>query len=257
MTSPAGGTQRGGDIRPLLGEVLLAAWEQAADRSWSAQGGALLSAGYPALASADVAALPVAERDRLLLELRRLTFGDTLAAFAMCHSCNQPLEFELADADAAAALSAALAAPAALTVEDWAITCRLANTADIEHAAACADIDAARAVLLERCVTAKAVNGGAVLYRDLPSPVRAQAEAMLAALHEMAELAVSLACPACEHRQTVMVDTSLYLWAETRHAARRLLADVHELAHAHGWPEAAILAMSRPRRQAYLAMVRS
>jgi hypothetical protein len=110
---------------------------------------------------------------------------------------------------------------------------------------------------LDRCVTAVDPRGDAVAYHDLPEAVRAAAETRLAALHEAVELSVSLACPACTARQSVFVDLSTYLWAEARHAAGRLLAEVHELAHAHGWSETTILTMSAPRRRAYLELIRA
>ena len=253
---PTGQSERTGDVRPLQGEALLSAWERGERQTWSACALALLSAGYPGLAGPDAIRIPLAERDRLLLELRRLTFGDTLMAFAVCQACGERLEFELPHASSVAALETGVNAANGLTVEDWALTLRLADTADIDGAAADPDIDAARTILLERCVTAADANGAPVPYRDLPEPVRALAGAKLAALHEAVELSVSLSCPACAAQQQVFVDVSTHLWTETRHAARRLLADVHELAHAHGWSEAAILVMSAPRRLAYLEMTR-
>ena len=57
--------------------------------------------------------------------------------------------------------------------------------------------------------------------------------------------------------QQVALDPTEFLWEETRHAARRLLADVHELAWAYGWRESDIIGMSPARRAAYLGLVRS
>jgi hypothetical protein len=255
--SPTAAAERSRNFRPLQGDALLSAWERGDRKTWSARGLTLLLAGYPDLAGPDAGAISLAERDRLLLELRRLSFGDTLAAFAFCQECGERLQFELPHATALSALEAGIRAAGMVTVEGWALTLRLAGTADIDDAAADPDIDAARTILLERCVTAACANGTAVPYRDLPEPVRTVAESKLAALHEAVELAVTLTCPGCATSQQVLVDVSSQLWAETRHAARRLLAEVHELAHAHGWSEAAILAMSPPRRRAYLEMLRA
>ena len=254
---PTAHAERSGGVRPLQGEALLSAWERGERQTWSARGLTLLSAGYPDRAGPDATMISLAERDRLLLELRRLTFGDTMAAFAVCQACGERLEFELPHATAVAALETGANATGALMIENWAITLRLADTADIDHAAVEPDIDAARTILLERCVTATDASGAIVPYRELPDPVRAVAETKLAALHEAVELSVSLTCPGCAAQQQVLVEVSSHLWTETRHAARRLLAEVHELAHAHGWSEAAILAMSAPRRRAYLEMMRA
>ena len=45
------------------------------------------------------------------------------------------------------------------------------------------------------------------------------------------------------------------LLREVAAAARRLMADIHELASAYGWSEAAIVSMSTARRAAYLEML--
>ena len=81
---PTAHAEQRGDTRPLHGEALLSAWERGERQTWSACALALLSAGYPGLAGPDATRIPLAERDRLLLGLRRLTFGDTLMAFAVC-----------------------------------------------------------------------------------------------------------------------------------------------------------------------------
>ena len=254
---PAAQLGRSGDFCPLTGEALLSAWERGGRQSWSARALTLLSAGYPGLARPDAAALTLAVRDRLLLELRGITFGDAFAAFAVCQGCGEQLEFALPHAWAAAALEGAEDAAATPTVDDWVLNLRLADTADIDDAAGEPDIDAARTRLLDRCVTAVDPRGDAVPYRDLPEAVRATAETRLAALHEAGELSVFLACPACTARQSVIVDLSSYLWTEVRHAAGRLLQEVHELAQAHWWSETTILAMSAPRRRAYLELIRT
>jgi hypothetical protein len=75
-------------------------------------------------------------------------------------------------------------------------------------------------------------------------------------MHEAAEIALTLTCPACDARQVVHLDIAGFLWAEVRHAAQRLLDEVHELGWAYGWSEGAILTMSASRRQAYLDRVR-
>lgn len=49
-------------------------------------------------------------------------------------------------------------------------------------------------------------------------------------------------------------DPAAYVWAEVENSAARLLRDVHLLAAAYGWTEAAILGMSATRRAAYLQL---
>ncbi len=126
----------------------------------------------------------------------------------------------------------------------------MANTRDIADAAAEPDLDAARVLLLARCVIPVDPT------MALPEAARDAALARLEAMHDAAEISLSLACPACDARQAIHLDIASFLWAEIRHAARNLLDEVHELAWAYGWAESAILAMSPSRRAAYLDRVR-
>ncbi len=241
--------------RPLAGDVLLTAWERGARRSWSELAMGLLSAGCPGLPPGAAWAMTIAARDRSLLELHRLSFGETMAAFAACQACGERLEFAIPCDWAAGVLDGARGET--LSVDGWSVTLHLASGADLLRAAAEPDTDAARRALLGSCILANDPDGAAVPYHLLPEPIQARAEARLAGLHEATELSATLACPACQAPQTVLVDLPGYLWAETRNAARRLIAEVSELANAHGWSEAAILAMSGTRRRAYLEMIRA
>jgi hypothetical protein len=77
------------------------------------------------------------------------------------------------------------------------------------------------------------------------------------AMHEGAEFTCETVCPQCGAVDLADLDIGRFLWFEVRNAARRLLLEIHELASAYGWSEAAILGMSPQRRQGYLAMVRA
>jgi len=62
-------------------------------------------------------------------------------------------------------------------------------------------------------------------------------------------------CPDCNDAFEARLDPPDFLWAEVDARARGLLDDVHTLANAYGWREVDILALSPPRRRAYLDLV--
>jgi hypothetical protein len=256
MVSP-GGLQEHAGMRPLAGETVLAAWERGIAQAQPARAITLLLAGRPDLGEQDAAAISIPARDLALLRLRGRSFGSTLSGFSECPSCGDRLEFALPETAVAATLRSAADAEHKLEIERWVIRLRLANTADVAAAAALSDLDDARSMLLTRCTEVTDAEDAAVSFGALPENARDQALAHLQAMHEAAELTVALACPACGAKDTVALDLSGFLWAEVRHAARLLLEEVHELAWAYGWNEEAILAMSPPRRQAYLERLRA
>ncbi len=243
--------------RALVGEALLAAWERGSSEAQPARALTLLLAGHPNRARPDAAAMSVVARDLSLLDIHGRTFGSTLAAYASCPSCAERLEFTLPCASIAAALASEGEADGALTLDGWSLRLRLANTDDIAAAASAPDLDAARQQLLARCATITCPDGSANPITALPQALAAAALARLAAMHDAADLSVVLDCPGCGGRHSVALDLPSFLWAEVRHAARRLVEDVHELAWTYGWAEQSILAMSSSRRQAYLEMVRA
>jgi hypothetical protein len=244
-------------VRPLAGEILLAAWERGSMQPQPARALTLLLAGHPDLKESDAAAMTVAERDLALLDLRRHSFGPMLAAFFVCSSCGERLEFTLPNAAAAAGLQRAVQPEITLLQEEYRLRLRLADSADIAAAAAQPNLEEARTLLLDRCLSAEASHGGSIPAALLPQAARAVAIERLSTMHEAAELTISLCCPGCDSAQSVPIDVPTFLWAEVRHAAHRLLQEVHEIAWAYGWAEEAILAMSPHRRQAYIDMVRT
>ena len=242
--------------RPLQGEVLIAAWERGSELPAALRALPLLAAGC-GLDERQAAAMDVPRRDAALLAVRRCSFGDALHGFATCDACGERLEFALSVAEVVEQIGNAARHAGTARHDDWSFECRFATIGDIEVAAREADLEAGREVLLARCVSVLDANGRAIGFADLPTDVRAAAEQRLAAMHETAELGVALACAACGATQQVALDPTEFLWEETRHAARRLLADVHELAWAYGWRESDIIGMSPARRAAYLGLVRS
>src|SRR3954452_9518122 len=77
-------------------EQLVGAWEAGAGLRQTDRALAFLAAAEPDLSRAALAALPIGERDRRLLELRRELFGPRLDATAMCPVCETRVEFEIA-----------------------------------------------------------------------------------------------------------------------------------------------------------------
>jgi hypothetical protein len=269
--------------RPLAGERLLAAWEDGARchevyRPLALLAAALRETGHGEEPAA-LAALPVAERDLLLVRLREATFGPDLEVFGRCTACGTPLEFTMRADEVAKGLEAAAAeACVEWTESGRRYRIRPATTDDLAATLTAPDAGAAETLLLARCLEAEdvAVTGaegaveGAVEAdgtedaatddRDdgaVPgsaSSFPASVVSRFAELHAAAEVGCAVDCPACATHQVLDLDIGRFLWREVTVAARRLLAEVHLLACAYGWAEQDILALSPARRAAYLEL---
>ncbi|WP_132694538.1 hypothetical protein [Rhodovulum steppense] len=221
-------------------EAMLMAWEAGLGRAPLDRALVLLWAG----GHGDAADLALAERDRLLLALRRATFGPVLDCVAACPDCGADVEVTL-EADAlAGALEAPVPGP--LRIGSRAVTLAPLTSRDLA---------AARGVAPEALpgfLRARLVPDGEALSETEARAIEAEIEARAAA----AEARCLLTCPDCGADWRESVDIAAHLWAEVEAAALRLLAEVAELARAYGWREADVLALSPARRAAYLRLAR-
>jgi len=82
-------------MRALTGDLLLSAWERCAHEHDLDRAVTMLALALPASSREQLAALPLGERNMLLLRLHEISFGPSLRGFASCSQCGEPLEFVL------------------------------------------------------------------------------------------------------------------------------------------------------------------
>lgn len=259
-------TNPSGAMQPLAGLRLLEACEAARREPALLRPLTLLAAALPGCERATLLDQPLGERNRALLALRALSFGPLLEGYAECRACGAPMTFQLAVDDALAGLDACAAGAAGEWIEaGFAWRLRQATTADLLAVARMPDDAAAEHELLCRCLSLSAMSAmsatSATSDTNEATDIAAlpldstTALAEFEQLHADAELHCALQCPQCGHAADHELDLADFVWREARHAARRLLADIHTLASHYGWSEAAIAAMSQARRDAYLELL--
>ncbi len=204
-----------------------------------------------------VASLVAGDREALLLQLRRLTLGETLDSVLPCAECGEPMELELRVGDLLVDAYEAPRSSYELTIDvahpALVVRFRLPTVADVREAAASASADAddARSHLLARCVSD--ADG---------SPISAAggeaADAIEAAMAErdpQAEIELDLTCPSCATPFSIVFDTASFLLQELDARAAALFEEVHALALHYHWSEREILAMSPSRRERYISLL--
>lgn len=232
-------------MRPLSPQDILASWERGARQGALERALSLLATACPEATLAQLAALPIDERDHLLLELRVITFGHRLEAVATCPACGEWLEFELPAHDLLAApTSFDLGDSVEVEVGGARMVVRVPTSEDLLMVRAAGS--RADACLIERCVGSDESVGD--------EQRRAGFEQLASAMPNV-ETLIELACAACGHGWRELFEPGEYLWTEVCAQARRLLLDVHALASTYGWRESDVLVMSTTRRHAYLSMV--
>jgi len=239
-------------VRALTAAEIVRLWETAGRYHPVDQALAMLRPVLPDLGHDELAALPLGQRDALLLALRRATFGDVLPGVDHCPACAATVEFELS---CSALQSEAIdARPQHLSVDGYSFTVRPLNSLDLAEAAGVATAGDARSVLMRRCITEVRYQDASLAPEQLPEKVAERVPGAALAADPRAEILLDLRCPDCSHQWQNVLDIAHLLWLEIGARARRLLMEVHVLASAYGWREAEIFQLSPQRRAAYLKM---
>jgi hypothetical protein len=243
-------------MRALSAGELLTVWEHGVSQRPSQRALALLAVACTNEAPADkLARLTIGQRDERLLDLRERTFGPRLAAISACPACSEVLEFTVNAADIRVAPASEPAETIDLAHAGYELQFRLPNTLDLATVDQSADRQTNSRHLLRRCVTSARRAGAEIPAEDLPPEVVAAVSQRMAEADPQADVQLDLACPQCEHRWHSPFDIVSFFWSEINALALRLLNEVHALASAYGWSEAAILALAPVRRQAYLDLI--
>lgn len=240
----------------LTAEAVLAIWEQVPFDDPVRGPLRILALADPAAGEEELLGLSIGERDERLLALRQQLFGDQLNGFTHCPHCGERLEFSLSSADLHATEATGLEREH-FTVEtpDAKARVRAPTSYDLLAAQACATPAEAASMLLERCIVSVEQQGQGLAPHDLHTAERVAIAEQLSQHQAAADVELSIACSACEHRWVAQFDIASYFSDELRRYATQLLDQVHILAAAYGWQEHAILAMHPQRRHAYLQRV--
>lgn len=231
--------------------VLLAAWEAASAVPACAVGATLLHRSGLVDDLADALDLPLATSTAAVARLYVEAFGDVVDAVVGCPACGETLEVALPLADLTRPPEPPATDRVAVPGAGEGLVVRCPTSRDLLAAAASADPTAA---LLARCVTG--AGGTAVDPASLAGPRRAAVDAVAERLAGPAAVVLRAGCPACDGEVRVDVDVTALVWQRICLEVPAVLTEVAELSAAFGWSEADVLAMSRVRRDAYLALVR-
>lgn len=246
-------------MNALSSNNIVFAWETGQGKHVADRALLLLSLAIPSLSMEELRQLTIGQRNRYLLTVRKETLGTQAQCLATCPYCSEKLEFPL---DIGALLKSVPATLASdnlftLTIDAFTLHFRLPTSADLIIATNSGDQDQAHALVFGRCLQHAEHAGEIVTATDLPEGVIvATAEAMSEA-DPLAQIPLALSCSTCEQSWTSYFDIAGFFWTEVEAQARRLLYEVHTIASAYGWHEAAILALSTHRRHYYLELIRS
>lgn len=202
--------------------------------------------------------LLVADRQYLLLQLRRATFGDRVRATLTCPwtECGERMSVDFS-LDAVPVEPPPHRAPhhTATLKDGTEITFRLPTGADQEELSGRLAVNEAEALtaLLSRCVLRL---GGrqpdAERIAALPAITRLEIEERMRRLAPKVEQTLAAECAECGRTFVAPFDVHRFFLGELRTDATLLYQEVHYLAYHYHWSESEIMAMTRDKRHTYI-----
>lgn len=240
-------------MRALSDHEVLRAWETGLTQHPVDRALTILAVTLPDADRNRLAAMSVGQRDGHLMDARKANFGSGVSGVAECPGCGELLEWALDLDDIRSPRGdPGEGGPNRLALEGYELLYRLPDSMDLAAVALGGDVAGGRAALLHRCVLEARRDGVEIEPTSLPEKVVLGLAAEMEARDPQAETLLDFECPACGVRWQALFDVLAFLWAEIQARARRLLGEVHDLARAYGWSEAAILEMTPVRRRFYL-----
>jgi len=189
----------------------------------------------------------IADRQYLMLQLRRLTLGDQIQAVVPCPECQKKMDVDFRLDDVSVECRPQDTSSYTTELSGRSVCFRLPTGGDEEAILGRQTDDAVRD-LLRRCILD---DGGCPVTADEQSAVIAEMEQRAPEV----ELELDLTCPECSHHFLLPFDTTAFFFDEMALKGEDLLHEVHALAFYYHWSEREILKLDRRRRRAYLALL--
>ncbi len=237
----------------LTASTLLKVWECGVGESSITRTLSLLAAAVPEQAISDLARLPIGRRDALLLTLREQLFGSCLQTVIVCPECHDSLALVFDVDQIRVPVESEPGEEFVCEVGDYQVTFRLPTSEDLLIVRHETERDAAKQLLLRRCLLRALHRGESAT--ELPSPFTERVIERMAQVDPQGDVEIAVTCAVCGYQWQALFDIASFVWCEIAVWAKRLLGEVHILASAYGWAEADILKMSAWRRQCYLDLV--
>lgn len=201
--------------------------------------------------------LLIGDREYLLLQLYRMTFGNYLHVLLRCleEECGEVAEVRLdltqftVEASPIQARTFTMSLP---SNEELRITCRLLTGEDQEALSSLPGLaeEEQTEFLLRRCILDGAVDIGQLSESD-----REAIEAQMESLAPGIEVKLEAVCPQCSKEFTYPIDIPFLVLNEMKASEASLDLDIHSLAFYYHWSESEIMELTPRRRARYIELL--
>lgn len=208
---------------------------------------------------ADVARrLTVGDRIALLLHLRRIAFGNTLACVLSCPKCSEKMSLDLQVLDLIQPSVSEPRSEYVTGVDGFKLKIRPVTGADLESLFYYGNKDDdknKKQFKAERLVRSCIVSSDPVLPDRLDDDLVSAISAKLEEVDLQAVTILDLVCPECKHKFQTVFNAEDFVYSELGAREERIEKDIHWLAFNYHWSEDSILSLSIRKRKRYVDLI--
>jgi len=198
--------------------------------------------------------LTIGDRIALLLNIRKMTFGDKLSCILSCSKCKEKMSFELS---ASHLLKPPVKKPKAeyiVNIEGFTLKIRPVNGADLESLFLNNNKQSNKTEQLVRnCIISSKPQLSSM--DTLDKEFLTKLSNKLEEIDPQANLLLDLECPACNDSFQVSFDVEDFILNEINMRQKQLEHEVHLLASIYHWSERSILSIPLGRRKRYVDLI--
>jgi hypothetical protein len=212
-----------------------------------------------------IRSLTVGDRIALLMQLRKLTFGDQMQCNITCPSCKEVMSLDLSTSKL---LQPPIPEPKSeytINVENFLLTIRPVAGKDQESLFENYDDNNSDNNLVEnkndRFVQAERLTKGCILSStpSLPNNFTddfiAMTSSKLEELDPQADVVLELCCPSCQHSFKDSLDIENFFFQEIYTSHKQIEREVHWMALNYHWSEDSILSLPLRKRKRYIELI--
>jgi len=209
-----------------------------------------------------VRSLIVGDRESLLLNLQRITWGELMECVLNCPNpeCREKMDLNLKVSDLLVPPYPEIRDVYEIVLSDNGNSCkiqfRLLRGSDQEAAADLAhrDLNAAANLLINRCLVSRegeCRDNSGILTLEFAQKI----SSLMADLDRQALMTLNFSCPFCRMEIATNFDIASYLFREIESRKKSLYREVHTLAFHYHWSEAEIMSLTPKKRYTYLQLL--
>jgi len=196
--------------------------------------------------------LSIGDRVYLLLQVRRLTFGDTMQCILVCPSCTQVISFDM---DVKKLLEPKIRPwkKDVFTIGGYTVKIRPLRGVDEESLLENDNSD--KSVHTEYLVRSCIISSNPPLPKKLADDFILQISEKLEELDPMADIVLDLSCPSCSNSFNASFPVEEFIFQEISTRLHQHDREIHWLAFNYHWDEEKILSLPLQRRKKYVDLI--